>query len=174
VVWRIWCCRKSHLILYGSVSEFFMVYNMYLGFFDKHGFTYWCIYFFSVHCKHVQCNTLIFTPSTNADLLNIKRKGDPKSRTLSRTSDIIETRNPCVIKVIVLACSTYIDIFWNFIKTRLTYWQESFFFVEVNSNNTAPSIGNIAKPLKKHVPDISRPKKSRQYCDALDEREIGR
>jgi hypothetical protein len=130
--------------------------------------------FFSVHCKHVQCNTLIFTPSTNADLLNIKRKGDPKSRTLSRTSDIIETRNPCVIKVIVLACSTYIDIFWNFIKTRLTYWQESFFFVEVNSNNTAPSIGNIAKPLKKHVPDISRPKKSRHYFDALDEREIGR
>jgi hypothetical protein len=34
-----------------------------------------------------------------------------KSRTLSRTSDTTETRNPCVIKVIVLACFTYIDIF---------------------------------------------------------------
>jgi len=38
---------------------------------------------FSVHCKHVQCKTL--THSTNKDLLNIKRKGDPIFRTLSRT-----------------------------------------------------------------------------------------
>ena len=64
---------------------------------------------FFAHCKHVPCNTL--THSTNEDLLNIKRKGDAKSRTLSRTSDITETWNPCVIKVILLACSTYIDIF---------------------------------------------------------------
>ena len=65
----------------------------------------------SAHCKHVPCNTL--TPSTNADLLSIKRKGDPKSRTLSRMSDTCttETRNLCVIKVIKLACSNYIDIF---------------------------------------------------------------
>ena len=51
---------------------------------------------FSAHCKHVPCNTL--THSTNEDLLSIKRKGDTKSRTLSRTSDTTETRNPCVIK----------------------------------------------------------------------------
>ena len=38
-----------------------------------------------MHCKYVPCNTL--THSTNEDLLNIKREGDPKSRTLSRTSD---------------------------------------------------------------------------------------
>ena len=63
----------------------------------------------STHCKHVPCNAL--THSTNEDLLNIKRKGDPKSRNLSRTSDTTETRNPCVIKVILLACFTYIDIF---------------------------------------------------------------
>ena len=63
----------------------------------------------SAHCKHVPCNT--FTHSTNADLLNIKRKGDPKYRTLSRTSNTTETRNACVIKVILLACFTYIDIF---------------------------------------------------------------
>jgi len=62
-------------------------------------------YFFSAHSKHVQCSTL--THSTNEDLLNIKRKGDPKSRILSRTSYITETRNPCVIKVILLGCSTY-------------------------------------------------------------------
>ena len=86
-----------------------MVKHVYLGFFDIHGFTYRCIYYFSVHCKHVQGNTL--THSTNEDLLNIKRKCDAKSRTLSRTSDITETRNPCVIKVILLASSTYIDIF---------------------------------------------------------------
>ena len=72
----------------------------------------------STHCKHVPCNTL--THSTNEDLLNIKRKVDPKSRTLSRTSDTTETRNPCVIKVILLACFTYIDIF-KFIKSLLTY-----------------------------------------------------
>jgi hypothetical protein len=30
----------------------------------------------STHCKHVPCNTL--THSTNEDLLNIKRKGDPE------------------------------------------------------------------------------------------------
>ena len=59
----------------------------------------------STHCKHVPFNTL--THSTNEDLLNIKRKGDPKSRILSRTSDTTETRNPCVIKVILLACFTY-------------------------------------------------------------------
>jgi hypothetical protein len=41
----------------------------------------------------------------------IKRKGDPKSRTLSRTSDTTETQNMCVIKVIPLTCFTYIDIF---------------------------------------------------------------
>ena len=37
----------------------------------------------SAHCKHVPCNTL--THSTNEDLLNIKRKGDPKSRTSDTT-----------------------------------------------------------------------------------------
>ena len=56
-------------------------------------------------CKHVPCSTL--THSTNEDLLSIKCKGDPKSR----TSDTTETWNPCVIKVILLACFTYIDIF---------------------------------------------------------------
>ena len=58
----------------------------------------------SAHYKHVPCNTL--THSTNEDLLNIKRKGDPKSR----TSDTTETRNPCVRKIILLAFFTYIDI----------------------------------------------------------------
>jgi hypothetical protein len=43
-------------------------------------------------CKHVPCNTL--THSTNEDLLNIQHKGDPKSHTLSRTSDTTETWNP--------------------------------------------------------------------------------
>ena len=60
--------------------------------------------FCSAHCKHVPCSTL--THSTNEDLLNIKHKGDAKSRTLSRTSDTTETWNPCVIKVILLASST--------------------------------------------------------------------
>ena len=49
---------------------------MYLGFFDKHGCTYWRIKKNSTLCKHVPCNTL--TDSTIEDLLNIKRKGDPE------------------------------------------------------------------------------------------------
>ena len=64
--------------------------------------------FLSAHCKRVPCNT--HTHSTKEDLLNIKRKGDPKSQTLSLTSDTTETWNPCVIKVIILDCFTYIDI----------------------------------------------------------------
>jgi hypothetical protein len=43
-----------------------------------------------------------------------------KLHTLSRTSDTTETRNPCVIKVILLACFTYIDIL-KFIKSLLKY-----------------------------------------------------
>jgi hypothetical protein len=68
---------------------------VYLGFFDKHGCTYWRIKKNLTHCKHVPCNTL--PHSTNEDLLNIK------SRTLSRTSDTTETQNLCVIKVILRA-----------------------------------------------------------------------
>jgi hypothetical protein len=60
------------------------------------------------HCKHILCNTLTYL--TNEDLLNIKRKGDPKSCTLSRTSDTTETRNPCVIKVILLACFNVVSL----------------------------------------------------------------
>ena len=41
----------------------------------------------------------------------MKHKGDAKSRTLSHTFDTTETRKPCVIKDILLAFSTYIDIF---------------------------------------------------------------
>jgi len=77
-------------------------------FFDKHGFTYCWIKKNSAHCKHVPCNTLTHTTNVNEDLLNIKRTGDPKSRTSdttetrnqcakSCTSDTTETRNQCVI-----------------------------------------------------------------------------
>ena len=90
-----------------------MVNNVYLGFFDKLNFSnlhiLMDIFLFSAHCKHVPCNTL--TDSSNAELLSTKRKGDTKFRTLSCTSDITETRNPIVIKVIVLACFTHIAIF---------------------------------------------------------------
>jgi hypothetical protein len=97
--------------------------------------------FFPAHCKHVECNTL--THSTHEDLHNIKRKGDPKSRTLSRTSDITETRNSCVIKVI---------LYWYYFQILLNlFWHtdKNFFFcVEVNSNNTAPSIAVSLDPKK--------------------------
>ena len=69
----------------------------------------------STHCKHVPYNTL--THSTNENLLNIKRKGDPTSRTLSRTSDTTETRNPWAIKVILL------NLFWHAYKKN-KFWAE--------------------------------------------------
>ena len=53
------------------------------------------VYFFFLYIVNTFNVTL--THSTNEDLLNIKRKGDPKSCTLSRKSDITETRNPCVM-----------------------------------------------------------------------------
>jgi hypothetical protein len=83
---------------------------------------------FSAHCKHVPCNTL--TDSTNEDLLKIKRKGDTKSRTLSRTSDTTETRNPIVINVILLACFTYIAIF-KFYQISSVILTRFFFCAEV-------------------------------------------
>jgi hypothetical protein len=81
------------------------------------------------HCKQVPCNTL--THSTNEDLLNIKCKGDPKSCTLSHMSDSTETRNLCVIKVILLACFNYIDIF----NSLNLFWHTDkifCFYAEVN------------------------------------------
>jgi hypothetical protein len=47
----------------------------------RHGHEYSCIWklsgnFMLIQCIHVPCNTL--THSTNEDLLNIKRKGDPE------------------------------------------------------------------------------------------------
>jgi hypothetical protein len=115
-----------------------------------------------VHCKHVLCS--ILTHSTNEDLLSIKGKGDPKSRTLSRTSDTTETRNPCVIKVILLACFTDIDIF-KFIKSLLTYWQTFFFLLGSKllrfRKERQFDWMRLDSALRKVVPDISRPKKSR-------------
>jgi hypothetical protein len=89
-IWNKFIHTWIYIFLICERSELFMVKNVYLGF-SSHGFTYWWIYFFSAHCKHVPCNTL--THSTNEDLLNIKRKGDAKSRTISRMSNITETRN---------------------------------------------------------------------------------
>ena len=66
---------------------------------------YWRIKIFSTLCKYVPCNTL--THSTNEDLLNIKRKGDPEVSYVRYHWN----PEPCVIKVILLACFTYIDFF---------------------------------------------------------------
>jgi hypothetical protein len=84
----------------------------------------------STHCKHVPCSSL--THSTNEDLLNIKRKGDPKSRSFSRTSDTTEIRNPCVIKVILLACLliliffSLLNLFWHTDKNFCFYAEVNF------------------------------------------------
>jgi hypothetical protein len=77
-----------------------------------HGTCLQCVEFFFVHQYVQPC--LSKNHKYTLDLLNKKRKGDPKSRSLSRTSDTTEIRNPCVIKVILLACFTYIDIFLIF------------------------------------------------------------
>jgi hypothetical protein len=62
-----------------------------------------------LHNTHpVPCNTL--TDNTNEDLVNIKGKGDTNSRTLSRTSNTTETRNPMCNKRHLLACFTNIIV----------------------------------------------------------------
>jgi hypothetical protein len=61
--------------LYASVSEVFMIKNVYLGFFDKQG-SHTDGYKKIMHIV----NTFRVTHSSNEDLHNIKRKGDPKSR----------------------------------------------------------------------------------------------
>jgi hypothetical protein len=76
--------------------------------------------FYTIKSSHINCNTEIcidppdktclqirsVTHSTNEDLLNIKCKGDPEV-----SYPLSYVRNPCVIKVILLACFTYTDIF---------------------------------------------------------------
>jgi hypothetical protein len=94
--------------LLSKFREVCLWYKMWTyDFFDKHGCTYWRIKKKLTLCKHVPCNTI--THSTNEDLLNIKRKGDPE---VSYPLSYVRYHwNLCVIKVILLACFTYIDIF---------------------------------------------------------------
>ena len=128
-IWNKFIHTWIYIFFICKRSELFMVKNVYLGF-SSHGFTYWWIYFFSAHCKHVPCNTL--THSTNEDLLNIKGKGDAKSLTLSRMSDITETRNPCVISHFVSLFYLYwyfqisLNLFWHTDKNFFSAWKLTF------------------------------------------------
>ena len=96
-----------------------------------------------------------------------------KSRTLSRTSDTTETRNPCVIKVILLDCFTYIDIFnllnlfWHTDKNFCFFAEVNFWDFVRNDNSNKGTTARLNEtsfgPLKKVVPNISRPKKYRHF-----------
>ena len=55
-----------------------------------------------------------------------------KSRTLSRTSDTTETRNPCVIKVILLTFVLLILIFFNLLNLFWHTDKNFCFYAEVN------------------------------------------
>ena len=83
----------------------------------------------STHCKHVPYNTL--THSTNENLLNIKRKGDPKYRTLSR---VRYHWNPEPVS----NKSHFVSLFylyWYFFNLLILFWHtdKNFcFFAEVN------------------------------------------
>ena len=117
------------------------------------------------HCKHVPCNTL--THSTNEDILNIQRKGDPKSRTLSRTSDTTETPGEPVCNKSHFVSLFYLYFYFLFIKSLLTYWQESLFLrgsqlLRFRKERQLDWM-RLDSALKKVVPNISRPKKSRHF-----------
>ena len=87
-----------------------------------------------------------------------------KSRTLSRTSDrdTTETRNPCVIKVILLACFTYIDIFnllnlfWHTDKNFCFYAEANFWDFARNDNSNKGTTARLNEtrfgPKKKSSP----------------------
>ena len=91
-----------------------------------------------------------------------------KSRTLSRTSDTTETRNPCVIKVILLTCFTYIDffnllnLFWLTDKNFCFYAEANFwdFVRNDNSNKGTTAWLNETRfgPKKKSSPIYLGPK----------------
>jgi hypothetical protein len=96
-----------------------------------------------------------------------------KSRTLSRTCDATETRNPCVIKVILLACFTYnylaisrsssawksVEIFWAeiywgrlFIKAECSLIQSSCrSFIRVIVPYEISKLSSAYSTLCKHV-----------------------
>jgi hypothetical protein len=89
-----------------------------------------------------------------------------KSRTLSRTSDTTETRNPCVIKVILLACFTFnlLNLFWHTDKNFCFYAEVNFWdFVRNDNSNkrTTARLNETRFGLRKSRRNISRPKKSR-------------
>ena len=91
-----------------------------------------------------------------------------KSRTLSRTSDTTETRNPCVIKVILLTCFTYIDIF-KFKSLILTYdTDKNFcFYAEVNYWDFVRNDNSNKRMIARLNETRFGPKKSRpQYISA--------
>ena len=128
------------IFLNSYVSELFMVYNVYLGFFDKHGWKYWWLKQVSTHCKHVPCNTL--THSTNEDLLNIKRKGD--SEVLYPLSYVRYHWNPepvCNKSHVVSLFYLYwyffnlLNLFWHTDKNFCFYAEVNFWdFVRNNSS----------------------------------------
>ena len=91
-----------------------------------------------------------------------------KSCTLSRTSDTTETQNPCVIKVILFACFTYIDIFnllnlfWHTDKNFCFYAEVNFWDFVRNDNSNKGTTARLNEtrfgPKKKLSPIYLGPK----------------
>ena len=98
-----------------------------------------------------------------------------KSRTLSRTSDTTETRNPCVIKVIYFLI--YLISSENTDKNFCFYAEVNFWDFVRNDNSNKGTTARLNEtrfgPKNKSPQYISAQKISTLF-DALDEREIAR
>ena len=114
-----------------------MVKNVYLGFFDK-------LIFYNLHmASHTDgyfffflhiVSTFRVTHSTNEDLLNIKCKGDAKSRILSRTSDTTETLEPVCNKGHFVSLF-YLYFFYHYFLS-FPHKKVVFFSVQLDSKTT--------------------------------------
>ena len=111
---------------------------MYLEFFNKHGWTYCRRKFFSTFCKHrFPGNTLIH--STNEDLLNIKRKGDPE---------------------VSLIFFNLLNLFWHTDKNFFFYAEVNFWDFVRNDNSNKGTTARLNET--RFGPKKSRP----QYISA--------
>jgi hypothetical protein len=147
---------------------------VYLGFFNKHGWTYYRRKKKSMLCKYLfPCNTL--TQSINEDLLNIKRKSDPE---VSYPLSYVRYHwNPEPVWNKSHLYFNLCNLFWHTDKNFCFYAEVNFWdFVrnDISNKGTTARLNETRfGPKNKSSPIYLGPKNSTLF-DALDERAIAR
>jgi hypothetical protein len=148
---------------------------VYLGFFNKHGWTYYRRKTNSMLCKHrFPGNTL--THSINEDLLNIKRKGDPEvSYPLSYVRYHWNPEPVCNKSNLFF---NLFNLFWHTDKNFCFYSEVNFWDFVRNDNSNKGTTARLNEtrfgPKNISHPQYISAHKISTLFDALDEREIAR